>query len=281
MRDRPVALRPARRVEAGCSAVARGARSPRRSAGSRHPPRPAAARARTARCRRWRPRTRDGSPHRRDRAAQPAAGRRHRVRVSRARSMRSTSRSFHSAVIASGAGAPERAVITTKHRPAVTTWLTTSAEASSSSWTSSITTSVRSPSPPNEWTASCSRSPRNCAPASMRGSSGASAPSGMADEARVARTRAQRNPRRWPMRKHSSARRDFPTPAGPASSTPAASGRSSARSSCSSSLARPTRGHSPGGVTVTTSPTICQRLSTSPRNRAKAPARSVGLSGCG
>ena len=206
------------------------------------------------------------------------------VRASACSSMSAAGPSFHSATIESGAGSPLRSVNTTDATPFVTSRWTSAADASSSRCASSTPRSNR-PSRSPCWSArtiapSVASRPR---PIDSLGTRCATAPSGTAAAACVATTHSVRSCSCAPVVMTSRARRVFPTPAAPVSTTLPLAESAELASAISSS--RPTRGQRlrsgtspPGGARPIKRPSadvpLRPRVHTSPsRARSRPGAR--------
>jgi len=171
-------------------------------------------------------------------------------------SIRSARPSFHSAVTGSGAGPGVRRLASTLHAPFCTSWCSRAADPSSRKWASSTTRSSFRSGPARSRMASLvrrnspSRSPGEC-PASGR--NGANGPNGMAAAARDATACAVVKPSAVADLAASAANRVLPTPAAPANTNAAGSGRFSFARIQSISVSRDTRGISPVSVLRTLS----------------------------
>ncbi len=164
------------------------------------------------------------------------------LRVNGSSSYRRSSPSFHSAVTASGAGAPARIVAITVAARRSTNWCSTNADKSSRRRASSTTTSTGAPFGDAVTLAitlltSCSGSP------SSRSAHCAHAPSGIDRAARVPVTQRTAQPRSAARAIASRASRVLPTPAEPEITTPTygLSGQNASAMTLSSS-ARPVSG---------------------------------------
>ena len=154
----------------------------------------------------------------------PSASRTSRSRTGRpsgSRSSRSHSPSFHSPTTASGTSSPRRTVASTRRPSWVASWCTSAAEASSSVWASSMASTAGSRA---RMASAPGQGGRRVVDGQQRGEGAERNDAGRPGRAHPQDAQAASSARSTA----SASRRDLPTPASPASTTPRRAARASA-----------------------------------------------------